>query len=265
MQVITLTTDFGLDDSYVGVMKGVLLSLAPNAAIVDLTHAIASYDVLEAALTLAHSAPYFPPGTIHVMVVDPGVGTARRPLVVEAGGHGFVAPDNGVLSLILEREPNAVVRHANRSQYFLPVVSNTFHGRDVFAPLAAHLARGVAASELGDPVTDAVRLILPAPQRVDAQTLRGEVLRVDKFGNLATNLRPEHVPALFAKATPRFTLAVGRGEVSTLHSTFGEGLPGDVFLVLGSMGFLEIAANLQSAAELLAAGRGSGFVLRIQP
>lgn len=262
MTVITLTTDFGLDDHYVGVMKGVVLSLA-TAEIVDLTHTIDSYDIMEAALVVAHAYPYFPPGTVHVVVVDPGVGTERRPLVVEAGGQYFIAPDNGVLSLVLGREPRAVVRHANRSRYFLPTVSATFHGRDVFAPLAGHLARGVAASEVGEVVTDAVRLAMAEPQWEGAATVAGEVLRVDKFGNLVTNLRPDDVPALLGESAP-FTLTIGGAAVRQLRRTFGEGAAGEVFLIVGSMGYFEIVARRQSAAALTGSGRGSRWRLHME-
>lgn len=265
MSIITLTTDFGLDDPYVGIMKGVVLTLERSATVIDITHAVASHDVLDGALTLAHAYSWFPAGTTHVVVVDPGVGTARRPLIAETPYHRFIAPDNGVLSLVFQREPRIVIRHANRSRFFLSSVGATFHGRDVFAPLAGHLARGVPASELGDIVTDAVRLSLPVPQTTSPNTLSGTILRADKFGNLVTNLRPEHLPALFQSAPPRFSLAIGRGEVTAIRPTFSAGSSGEVFLLLGSMGFAEIVSNLASAAALLGAGRGSEFELRIFP
>jgi hypothetical protein len=246
-------------------MKGVILSLDRTATIVDITHAVAPFDVLDGALTLAHTYSWFPSGTIHVVVVDPGVGGERRPLVAECAQYRFIAPDNGVLSLVMEREPRMIVRHANRSRFFRAQVGATFHGRDVFAPLAGHMARGVPASELGETIKDPVRLNLPAPQAVEPNLTRGSVLRVDRFGNLVTNLRPESVPELFGSPTPRFALTLGQHAITALRATFSAGAPGEIFLLLGSMGYLEIVANQGSAAALLGEGRGSPFELRLFP
>ena len=159
-RVITLTSDFGLADHFVGVMRGVILRINPEARLVDISHEVDSYDILDGAFTLAQSYRFFPPGTIHLVVVDPGVGSARRPILVTAPSAQFVAPDNGVLSMIYEREPDAQVRHITRERYFLRPVSNTFHGRDIFAPVAGWLSKGVEPGEFGKVVTDYVRLAL---------------------------------------------------------------------------------------------------------
>lgn len=262
--IITLTTDFGTRDYYVGAMKGVILDINPTAQLIDICHTVSSYDILEGALTLAHTYPYFPAGTVHVVVVDPGVGTARRPIVVTAGRHIFVAPDNGILSLVYAREGRVVVRHLTASHYFRQPVSPTFHGRDVFAPIAGYLSREVPVASLGEEITDYVRYSLRAPKQPAERTLQGTVLRVDHFGNLVTNIGPQDAPQLFATPPAPFRMAVGKGEVNALRSTFAEGKPGEVFAILGSMGFVEIVAHRASAAQILAASKGSEVVLTWQ-
>ena len=165
-RLITLTTDFGLADHFVGVMKGVILRINPDAVLVDISHEVDSYDILDGAFTLAQSYRFFPPGAIHLVVVDPGVGSARRPILASTANAQFVAPDNGVLSMIYEREPDAQVRHITRERHFLRPVSNTFHGRDIFAPIAAWLSKGVEPIEFGETMTDHVRPALPKPRRL---------------------------------------------------------------------------------------------------
>ncbi len=192
--IITLTTDFGLNDHFVGAMKGVMLQTAPDAQIVDISHAVQPFDILDGALTISQAYSYFPSGTVHVVIVDPGVGTARRPIILTGDRHLFVAPDNGVLSLIYDREERTSVRHVTAEHYFLQPRSNTFHGRDIFAPVAASLARGVEANRFGDEITDYVRFAAPRPKPVDERTLRGIVLKVDRFGNLITNITPADMP-----------------------------------------------------------------------
>jgi S-adenosyl-L-methionine hydrolase (adenosine-forming) len=255
---ITLTTDFGLNDHFVGVIKGVILEILPWACIVDINHAVQPFDVLDGALTIAQSYSYFPSGTVHMVVVDPGVGSARRPIVLTGDRHLFVAPDNGVLSMVYDREQRISVRNVTAEHYFLPDRSNTFHARDIFAPVAAYLAKGVDPKRLGDEITDYVRFAAPRPKPVDEHTLRGVVLKVDRFGNLITNITPQDVPALFGPAPPAFKIVVGsKGQASRICSSYAEGAPGEVFGILGSMGFLEIAANRGSAFQLLGAGKGS--------
>jgi S-adenosylmethionine hydrolase len=256
--IITLTTDFGLNDHFVGAMKGVILDLAPDAQIIDINHAVQPFDVLDGALSISQAYSYYPSGTVHMVIVDPGVGTARRPILVTGDRHQFVAPDNGVLSMIYDREERISVRHITAEHYFLQPRSNTFHARDIFSPVAAYLAKGVESGRFGDEITDYVRFAAPRPKPVDERTLRGVVLKIDRFGNLITNITPEDLPALFEAQPPAFKITVGsKGQATRMCTNYAEGSPGEVFGILGSMGFLEIAANRGSAFQLLGAGKGS--------
>ncbi len=256
--IITLTTDFGLNDHFVGAVKGILLETAPDAQIVDISHAVQPFDILDGALTISQAYSCFPSGTVHMVIVDPGVGTARRPIILTGDRHLFVAPDNGVLSLIYDREERISVRHVTAEHYFLKPRSNTFHARDIFAPVAASLAKGVEANRFGDEIADYVRFGVPRPKPSDEHTLRGVVLKVDRFGNLVTNITPADLPRLFEPAPPAFKIAVGtKGPVTRICANYAEGGPGEAFGILGSMGFLEIATNRGSAYQLLGAGKGS--------
>jgi S-adenosylmethionine hydrolase len=260
--VITLTTDFGVHDHYAGTMKGVMLNINPAAQIVDICNSVPSYDLLSGALTLAQAYSYFPPNTIHVVVVDPGVGTSRRPILVEAGNYRFVGPDNGVLSFIYDREERVSVRHITSEHYFLQPVSTTFHGRDIFAPVAAYISKGVEAAKFGEVITDYLRFATPRPTAVAERAMKGLVMKVDNFGNLITNFRPGDVPQLLQTPTPQFRILAGKGDIRALHSTFAEGAPGEVFAILGSSGFLELATNRGSASQALGAGRGSEVTIQ---
>jgi S-adenosyl-L-methionine hydrolase (adenosine-forming) len=255
--IITLTTDFGTNDHFVGVIKGVILDIAPEAEIVDICHSVQAFDVLDGALTISQAYSYFPTRTVHVVVVDPGVGTARRPILASSDRHHFVAPDNGVLSLVYAREERMHVRHITSEHYFLQPLSNTFHARDIFAPVAAYVAKEVDTLKFGEEVEDYVRFASPKPKAVDANRLRGVILKVDKFGNLITNFTPQDAPFLFAADAKGFKIVVGSREITEIHNTYAEGAPGEVFGVLGSMGFLEIAANRGAAAQLTGAGKGT--------
>jgi S-adenosyl-L-methionine hydrolase (adenosine-forming) len=256
--IITLTTDFGQNDHFVGVLKGVLLEIVPDARIVDISHAVQAFDVLDGALTISQAYSYFPAGTVHMVIVDPGVGTARRPILVMGERHIFVAPDNGVLSLVYDREQRLSVRHITAEHYFLQPTSSTFHARDVFAPIAAYAAKGVDTGRFGDEVTDFVRFAAPRPKATDERTLRGVVLKVDRFGNMITNITPEDAPKIFEPGASGFTIIVGgKGQIERVCANYAEGGPGEVFGILGSMGFLEISAYRGSAAQLLGAGKGS--------
>ena len=254
--IVTFTTDFGLSDPFVGILHGVVLNIQSDITIVDICHAVASYDVLDGAWTIAQAYRFFPSRSVHVVVVDPGVGSARRPLIVETDSYIFIAPDNGVLSLIEAREPKFSVRHITAERYFLQPVSQTFHGRDIFAPVAGWLSKGVAPAEFGPEISDYVRLPLPRVERVGQNSLRGVVLKVDKFGNLITNLSTENAPALLA-ADAKVNIKVGQAVVTAIRCTYAEGQAGEVFAVLNSMGLLEIACNRGSAAMVAKAGRGA--------
>ena len=254
--IVTLTTDFGTNDHFVGAVKGVILDIVPEAAIVDISHAVQAFDVLDGALTISQTYSYFPTGTVHLIVVDPGVGTARRPIIGSSDGYHFVAPDNGVLSMIYAREERMTVRHVTAEHYFHQPVSNTFHGRDIFAPVAAYLAKQVDSHKFGDEIQDYVRFAAPKPKPAGDNRIRGVVLKVDRFGNLITNVTPEDVPALFTGKSG-FKIVVGNKEITEIRSAYAEGAPGEVFGILGSMGYLEIVANRAAAAQITGAGKGS--------
>jgi S-adenosylmethionine hydrolase len=258
--IITLTTDFGTNDYLVGAMKGVILNINPAARIVDINHHIAPFDILDGALAIASAYKYFPPRTIHVVIVDPGVGTERRPLLVSGEKQYFVAPDNGVLSMILERE-SCVVRHVTAEHYFLNPISPTFHGRDVFAPTAAWLAKAWQTEAFGEEITDYVRFSMPKAKPA-GQAIKGVVLRVDAFGNLMTNLTTEDVPAAMV-ASGDIKLAVNGKEVRKIARTFGDGIPGEPIAVFGSAGYLEIAVNRGNAARALGVNRGAEVSLEL--
>ncbi|HUD64566.1 MAG TPA: SAM-dependent chlorinase/fluorinase [Candidatus Sulfotelmatobacter sp.] len=255
--IITLTTDFGINDHFVGAMKGVILDIVPEAAIVDISHAVQAFDVLDGALAISQAYSYFPPRTVHVVVVDPGVGTTRRPILASSDGYHFVAPDNGVLSMVYAREERIQVRHITSDHYFRQPVSQTFHARDVFAPVAAYLAKQVDSHKFGDEIEDYVRFAAPKPKATGENRMRAVVLKVDKFGNLITNVTPADVPALFSAKPAAFKIVVGSREITAIHSAYAEGAPGEVFGILGSMGYLEIVANRAAAAQITGAGKGS--------
>jgi S-adenosylmethionine hydrolase len=256
--IITLTTDFGTSDHLVGTMKGVILNINPAARIVDLNHHVTPFDVLDGALSIANAYRYFPPRTIHVVIVDPGVGTERRPLLVSGEKQYFIAPDNGVLSMIFERE-SCTVRQITAEHYFLTPISSTFHGRDIFAPTAAWLSKAFQTEAFGEEITDCMRFTVPKAKPA-GQAIKGVVLRVDAFGNLMTNLTTEDVPAM-AVASGAIKLSVGGKEVRKFAQTFALGTPGEAIAVFGSAGFLEIAVNRGSAARTLGANRGAEVTL----
>ena len=254
--IITLTTDFGTNDHFVGAVKGVILNIAPEAAIVDISHAVQAYDVLDGALAISQTYSYFPAGTVHMVVVDPGVGTTRRPIIASSDGYHFVAPDNGVLSMVYAKEERIRVRHVTSDHYFRQPVSNTFHGRDVFAPVAAYLAKMVDSHQFGEEIEDYVRFAAPRPKAVAENRLRAVVLKVDRFGNLITNVTLEDAPALFAGKVG-FKIVVGSKEITAIRTAYADGAPGEVFAIVGSMGYLEIVANRAAAAQITGAGKGS--------
>jgi S-adenosyl-L-methionine hydrolase (adenosine-forming) len=254
---VTLTTDFGTNDHFVGVLKGVILEITPDAQIVDISHAVQPFDVLDGALTISQAYSYFPSSTVHLVVVDPGVGTARRPIIAISDKYYFVAPDNGVLSLVYAQEERMHVRHISSDHYFLQPVSNTFHARDIFAPVAAYLAKQVDSHKFGDEIEDFTRFAAPKPKVVDANRMRAVILKVDRFGNLITNITPKDAPMLFGADPAPFKLVVGSKEITEIRTLYAEGAAGEVFGIMGSMGFLEIAANRGNAAQITGAGKGN--------
>jgi S-adenosylmethionine hydrolase len=251
MTIITLTTDFGIRDGFVGALKGVIYGIAPQAKIVDISHSIAPQGVREGAFILRRSAPFFPAGTIHVFVVDPGVGTERRPLAARLGEQYFVGPDNGMLTLLLEQaeqeEKPVEFVHLNNQKYWLPSVSRTFHGRDVFAPVSAHLAKGVYLHALGPRFTDPVRLELPRPVKTE-HGWTAHITRIDIFGNLATDL-----PASALRGWSAVRVQVRDAEIVGLTESYGHKQPGELIALMDSEGYLEIAVVNGSAAQKLGA------------
>jgi S-adenosylmethionine hydrolase len=254
--VIALLTDFGVRDHYVGTMKGVVLAICPDAALVDISHEIPPQDVAAAAMELAAAYRFFPTGTVFLCVVDPGVGSVRRPLAATADGYLFVAPDNGLLSLVLG-DAASIVELANAA-YRLPFVSKTFEGRDRFAPAAAWLARGTALADLGPAVPSIARLSLPQP-RVLPGEIHGEVLRADRFGNLITNVDLEAVATLGVPSAVDVT--IGMDAALPFVTTYADVDEGALCALVGSSGYLEVACRGGSAAERLALGRGAAVHL----
>jgi S-adenosylmethionine hydrolase len=255
MTIITLTTDFGLADGYVGTMKGVILGLCPAARLVDLSHEIAAQNVAQAAFVLSRAAAYFPAGAIHLAVVDPGVGSDRRPLLVQTPAALFVGPDNGLFTFALD-EPGSQPWELNRPEYWLPHVSRTFHGRDIFAPVAGHLARGVLPEQLGRPISDPVRLSLPRPVRHADGRITGQVVHADRFGNLITDAPGEWIEGR------RWRVEIAGREINGLSATYADAAAGALLALVSSGGTVEVAVREGSAADRLGVGVGELVVLR---
>ena len=256
--ILTLTTDFGLCDHYVGTMKGVISGICPQAQIVDISHGVAPFDIGEGAFLIAQAYRYFPKKTVHVVVVDPGVGTARRPILMEAAGQYFVGPDNGVLSLVEAREEGAKFRLLANAKYFLPEVSSTFHGRDIFAPAAAHLAKGVPAARMGKRIEDYLKPGWHKPFREGKRTWNGRVLKIDRFGNVITNFQAADFADLALRS---FTMGFGPRQVSKVARNYAECAPGELFVILGSSGYYEVSASQASAAKLIGCETGASIEL----
>ncbi len=257
--VIALLTDFGLRDHYVAAMKGVVLGLCPDAAIVDITHDVPPQDILAGALELEAVAPYLPSGTIVVGVVDPGVGSARRGVIVETGGLRYVGPDNGLFSLVTRASGVGIACEIANPRFMRPSVSRTFEGRDRFAPAAGWLAAGTPIAEFGPHVSDLVSLDVPEPAVRDDGTLTGIVLRVDHFGNLVTNI-PDAQVARFASVS----IDVAGARIDRLAHTYADAAKGSLCALIGSTGRLEISVNGGSAADTLAASRGTAVHVRVK-
>jgi len=255
--IITLLTDFGVADYFVGALKGAILSVNARARIVDLTHEIPAHDIRAGAFTLLAAYESFPPGTIHVAVVDPGVGSARRPLLIAARDCFFVGPDNGLFSYVREREREARVYQLTNENFFRAPVSATFHGRDIFAPIAGALSRNVPPETLGELIDDEVRLAPLCPMRDESAAWSATIIHIDRFGNLITNITPRELSdEEFAQGT---RLEIGGRAVNSFRRFYAEeanGAADEPFAIWGSAGFLEVACNGASAAHLLRAERG---------
>ncbi len=275
--LVTLTTDFGTADGYVGTMKGVILSIAPDARLVDISHEIAPQNVRQAAYVLYTAYPFFPPRAVHLVVVDPGVGSTRRPIALRTPAGCFVGPDNGVFSYVMAREPVEALVELSDPCYRLSQVSHTFHGRDIFAPAAAHLAAGVPITALGPPVHDAVTF--PSPRlEVASDTISGEVLHADRFGNVITSIGQLLwsgddllLEPLFREVEGGGRVRFGAGEtvvtvagreIAGIYRTYAKVEPGAVLALVGSEGFVEIAVREGSAARRLGLRQGDPVMLR---
>lgn len=255
--LITLLTDFGTADYFVGAMKGAIFSINENARVADITHEIAPQNITAASFTLAACYKDFPRKTIFVAIVDPGVGSHRKAILVETADYYFVAPDNGLLSFIFNDEKRSTVYELTNEKFFAAEVSRTFHGRDVFAPVAAHLSNGVEPHEFGAPVEDYVRLPNSAPRKISGGETQGEVLHADRFGNLITNFRRNDLPEKFA-------LEIAGREITKFNEFFAEAEQSELFVIAGSAGFLEIAAFQDSAKEILNVAAGEKIRLKIK-
>ncbi|MES1260745.1 MAG: SAM-dependent chlorinase/fluorinase [Acidobacteriota bacterium] len=257
--LITLLTDFGHSDHYVAAMKGALLSVCPEAQPIDVSHEVTPYQIAEAAYLLSQAWSSFPPGSIHVVVVDPGVGSSRRPILVEAAAHSFIAPDNGVLTMALDAIPDYRAWHLTKEQYFRQPVSRTFHGRDIFAPVAGHLANGIAPSALGDEVYDLLRLDSRRPVPVSNGQWRGLVLHVDHFGNIVTSFDRNNFRFVGEQS---FELSAGEHRLYRYYRNYDAARLKECFVITGSSGYLEISMKQDSAAKELNIFPGDTLELR---
>jgi S-adenosylmethionine hydrolase len=258
--IITLLTDFGGRDHYVAAMKGVIVGICPDARLVDITHEIPAYEITDAAYTLAQTAPCFPRGTVHLVVVDPGVGSARRPLLAEALGSRFIAPDNGVLTMILNADPKHRVRELTAEKFFRTPISRTFHGRDIFAPVAAHLASGVPPAQFGGRIEDHLRLNISKPVRTARRGWTGTILKIDRFGNIVTNFEWSTFGQMLVQD---FAIQVGLRCVARLADNYSAIAPGELCAIEGSAGYVEISAREASAAAILGVAAGAPVEFRI--
>ena len=256
--IITLITDFGNRDPYVAMMKGVILSISPHVSIVDISHAVPPHDIDEAGLILKRSYSFFPENTIHVIVVDPGVGSDRAIIAVKTDHYIFLAPDNGVLQPVLSEYPEADIFQVTNEKYFLQEVSNTFHGRDIFAPVAAHLANGVELSDIGDPFSDFVARSIPKPVKTE-DGVTGVVTGFDHFGNVLTNIHSELLPENL-----KYIIQLQSNNINSIHKSYSDVPDGEVLGLIGSSGVLEISINRGNARDQLTVSKGDPVVVKLK-
>lgn len=249
--VITLTTDFGLKDPFVGLMKGVILGINPNAIIIDITHDISRHNIFEAAQVISMSYKYFPPTSIHLVVVDPGVGSSRRPILVTTEDHYFIGPDNGVFTAIYESSLNHFFKviEITATHYYRPMSGFTFHGRDIFAPIAAHLSRGTESRVFGEQVENFTRINIPRPEVTDTSIIHGEIVSIDKFGNAISNITPEDMVRLAPlEDKDKFKIIFNNNEISMV-TYYAENQDDNLHGIINSFGHLEIFVYLSSVTE----------------
>jgi len=256
MGIVTLLTDFGLEDPYAGIMKGVILSLNPKASLVDLTHQVGHGDIIQGARILRDSFSFFPPGTIHAAVVDPGVGTKRKPILVKSRHHFFVGPDNGIFWPIIKTDPRSRLIHLTRKEFFRPHISRTFHGRDIFAPVAGHLSLGIDPSKMGEIMKDPVTLPDTAPVQ-QGDTLLGRAVGIDHFGNVITNIHREELNRFAGNR--QTIIRVGKERINGILKTYADGAKERLLALFGSTDHLEIAVNAGRADRLLNLDKTQGL------
>jgi len=259
-QIITLTTDFGLQDHYVSAMKAVMLGIAPDVRFVDVSHEIPAQDIMAGAWVVKNTAFLYPPGTVHLVVVDPGVGTSRHPIALKIRDQYFVGPDNGIFSLLF-KEYEYEAYKLNNSTYWAQGLSNTFHGRDVFAPVSAHLSTGVSLDEIGEPIDDLVTYHWAVPI-ADKDGLQGWVVHIDRFGNLITNISDKLIEDHLKRKTVK--IYVGNTMLNKVVSTFGDVEEGEPAAFIGSSGMLEIGINKGNAARMLSVDKGAQISIVLQ-
>jgi len=254
-KIITLTTDFGTEAGYMGAVKGVILKMNPDAQVVDISHDIEPFDVWEGAFVLRNSYSFFPKGTIHVVVVDPGVGSPRQALLILSEDYAFIGPDNGVFSFLYDSEKIVKIININNPKYFIGK-SSTFHARDVFAPVAAYLSLGVEPEEFGTEAKECLKLKIPLPE-IEDKMIQGEILWIDRFGNLITNLDQGLIKKI--KSKKDFKIPIGKKTIKRISSSYYEGKENEILALEGSSGYLEISANQGSAQKILGKKRGDKF------
>lgn len=263
--IITVTTDFGTKDSFAASMKGVIFKVNPQAQIVDITHEIGPQDIWEAAFTLKTAYSHFPKGTVHLAVVDPGVGSGRRPIIVVTESFYFIGPDNGIFSLIFQEAERLRVHHITASHYFLANPGPTFHGRDVFAPVAGWLSKGIPSGNFGEVIEDYVKLNVPVP-KTSGTAIDGHVIHVDRFGNVITNIAFNAIQAILPEGAGFGTVSVviGGKEIKGLKKFYAESAPGEPSAIINSSGYLEIFLFKQNARTALSLKRGEPVKVSVQ-
>jgi S-adenosylmethionine hydrolase len=257
--VVTLTSDFGNKDFYVAEMKAAILSICPNAVIIDITHEITKYNVRMGSFTLATATPYFPEGAVHVAVIDPGVGTHRRSIAVETRKNFFVGPDNGLLILAAEKQQIVRIHEITNLRYMLPKISKTFHGRDIFAPIAAHIMNGIRIESLGPEISEVVKPDFAQPMQ-KGEVILGEVLHVDSFGNIITNIGKELISKIGLKSLAKIELPSCDLKLK-FSKAYGEALPSEPLALIGSHGFFEISVNQGNAARRYEINSGDKIIV----
>ncbi len=255
-RIIALITDFGESDYFVGSMKGVILSINQDVEIVDITHNITPFDIFEAGFVLRSSFQYFPQKTIFITVVDPEVGSKRKILLAYYKNYFFIAPDNGILSLIMDKNEESTVISVTSSHYFLPEISNTFHGRDIMAPVSAWLSKGINIYSFGEPYTDWIRLKFPEPRKIDEGIYEGEIIHIDRFGNLITNIPSSILESEISSNRKNLRVEIGGKRIEKFVKSYSDGSVGEPVLIIGSSDFLEIGTFLQSAERILKVKKG---------